>query len=148
MFENEIQQLSEELAQMLPNVLEKASVILNRDVNMQSVNAIIGGKNRTHAHVWDRTFSCFEEFLAVWLNAMYEDYLSRKDEDEPMDRAGFRNALLLQDPDIMDYAEKFLKRNFLRYYGERTKGRVASQKEVDERRKKADEYKKLFKKIK
>ena len=147
MFEIEIQQLSNDLSEMLPNVLKKASAILGRDVNQQSINAIIGGKNITHAHVWDRTFSCYEEFLAIWLDAMYQDYVYRKDYYDPMDRAGYRNAMLLREPEIMEYVEKFLRRNFLRYYKERTNGMEVTQNEVDDWRNKVESQKRTFKMI-
>lgn len=131
MFEIEIKKLSDEIAASLPIVLNKASQILDREVDYLSLNGIIGGKNRTHAKVLERKFSCFEEYFECWLKAMYEDYLSRKDGDEPMDSAGFRNAMLLRDDDIMLFTEKYLKRAFLRKFEERTNGSTLSQEEID-----------------
>lgn len=148
MFEQEIQQLSGELAASQQVVLNTASSVLGRNVNEASLHAIIGGKNRTHAHVWNRTFSCFEEFFSVWLDAMYKDYLSRKDDVEPMERAGFRNAMLLRESAIMEYAEKFLRRNFLRYFDERTQGKVASQNDIDTWKKRVESQKQNFQMIK
>lgn len=144
MFEQEIKQLTNEIEVDLPSVLAKASVILGREVDSLSLNEIIGGKGRTHAKVWDRTFSCFEEYFACWLEAMYNDYLSRKDDDEPMDSAGFRNAMLLRDPDIMAFAEKYLKRTFLRKYDERFSGKTATQAEIKELSSKVENLKKQF----
>ena len=147
MFEQEIQQLSGELAANQQVVLNVATTILGRNVNEASLHAILGGKNGTHAHVLDRTFSCFEEFFAIWLDAMYKDYLSRKDDDEPMDKAGFRNAMLLCEPVIMEYAEKFLRRSFLRNFDKRTQGMVASQNEINFWRKKVEDQKQTFQMI-
>lgn len=130
MFEQETQQLSDELAASMPSILTKASHILGRQVDSYSLNGILGGKGRTHAKVWDRRFSCFEDFFACWLEAMYNDYLSRKDDDEPMSGAGFRNAMLLRDAEIMDFAEKYLKRTFLRKYDERFSGKTPTQAEL------------------
>ena len=141
MFEQEIQQLSEELAATRPVILAKASQILGRDVDSQSLNGILGGKGRTHGAVWDKKFSCFEDFFACWLEAMYNDYLSRKDDDEPMDRAGFRNAMLLRDTDIMAFTEKYLRRTYLRKYEERFSGDAATQTEINALKTKIEELK-------
>lgn len=135
MFELEIQQLSDELASSLPSVLEKATAILGREVDCLSLNGILGGKGRTHAKVWDRKFSCFEDYFATWLEAMYNDYLFRKDD---MAGAGFRNAMLLRDADIMAFAEKYLRRTFLRKYDERFSGNAATHIEVSALRNKID----------
>lgn len=116
MFEQEIQKLSNELSVSLPAVLKTASSILGRQVSAASLNGIFGGKNRTHAEIENRSFSCFEEFFACWLEAMYQDYLKRRDEPLPMEKAGYRNAKLLQNAEIMAHVEKFLKRTFLRWY--------------------------------
>ena len=141
MFEQEIQQLSEELAATRPVILAKASQRLGRDVDSQSLNGILGGKGRTHGAVWDKKFSCFEDFFACWLEAMYNDYLSRKDDDEPMDRAGFRNAMLLRDTDIMAFTEKYLRRTYLRKYEERFSGDAATQTEINALKTKIEELK-------
>lgn len=144
MFELEIQQLSDELASSLPSVLEKATAILGREVDCLSLNGILGGKGRTHAKVWDRKFSCFEDYFATWLEAMYNDYLFRKDD---MAGAGFRNAMLLRDADIMAFAEKYLRRTFLRKYDERFSGNAATHIEVRALRNKIDVLKKQFYRI-
>ena len=141
MFEQEIQQLSDELAASLPSILAKASQILGRQVSPNSLNGILGGKGRTHGNVWDKMFSCFEEYFVNWLEAMYEDYLSRKDE---MEGAGYRNGTLLRDPDIMAFAEKYLRRTFLRKYNERFSGNAASQAEINAFRNKVDTLKNQF----
>lgn len=141
MFEQEIQQLSDELAASLPSILAKASHILGRQVDFNSLNGILGGKGRTHAKVWERKFSCFEEYFACWLEAMYKDYLSRKDE---MEGAGFRNAMLLRDPDIMAFAEKYLRRTFYRKHDERFSGNAATQAKVNSLSNKIDALKRQF----
>ena len=141
MFEQEIQQLSNELAASLPSILAKASQILGRQVDSYSLNGILGGKGRTHGKVWERKFSCFEEYFACWLEAMYKDYLFRKDE---MEGAGYRNAMLLRDSDIMAFAEKYLKRTFLRKYDERFSGNAATLAEVNGFRNKVESLKRQF----
>lgn len=108
------------------------------------LNGILGGKGRTHGLVWDRKFSCFEEYFACWLEAMYNDYLSRKDNDEPMSRAGYRNAMLLRDSGIMDFAEKYLKRTFLRKYDERFSGNTPMKAEMNALRAKIESVKRQF----
>ena len=107
-------------------------------------DAQVGGKGRTHAKVWDRKFSCFEDYFATWLEAMYNDYLFRKDD---MAGAGFRNAMLLRDADIMAFAEKYLRRTFLRKYNERFSGNAATHIEVSALRNKIDVLKKQFYRI-
>ena len=144
MFEQEIKQLSDELAASMPSILAKASQILGRQVDSYSLNGILGGKGRTHAKVWDRRFSCFEDYFACWLEAMYNDYLSRKDNDEPMSRAGYRNAMLLRDSGIMDFAEKYLKRTFLRKYDERFSGNTPMKAEMNALRAKIESVKRQF----
>ena len=141
MFEQEIQRLSDELALSLPSVLEKATAILGREVDYLSLNGILGGKGRTHAKVWDGKFSCFEDYFATWLEAMYNDYLSRKD---GMKGAGFRNAMLLHNADIMAFAETYLRRTFLRKYDERFSGNAATQVEINALRNKIDVLKRQF----
>ena len=141
MFEQEIQQLSDELTASLPSVLAKASQILGRNVDAYSLNGILGGKGRTHGKVWERKFSCFEDYFACWLEAMYEDYLSRKDE---MEGAGYRNALLLRDPDIMVFAEKYLRRTFLRKYDERFSGKAVTPAEISSFRNKIQSLKNQY----
>ena len=47
-----------------------------------------------------------------------------------MSGAGFRNAMLLRDAEIMDFAEKYLKRTFLRKYDERFSGKTPTQAEL------------------
>ena len=141
MFEQEIQQLSDELTASMPSTLAKASKILGRQVDYYSLNGILGGKGRTHANVWDRNFSCFEDYFATWLEAMYNDYLSRKDD---MKGAGFRNAMLLRDADIMAFAEKYLRRTFLRKYEERFSGNAATPAEMKAFRNNVESFKKQF----
>jgi len=141
MFEQEIQQLSNELAASLPSILAKVSQILGRQVDSYSLNGILGGKGRTHGKVWERKFSCFEEYFACWLEAMYNDYLSRKDE---MEGAGYRNGLLLRDPSIMAFAEKYLKRTFLRKFDERFSGNAATQAEINAFINTIDKFKRQF----
>ena len=147
MFEQEIQHLSDDLAAALPVILANASRILGRNVEALSLNGILGSKGRSHGEVWDRKFSCFEEYFACWLEAMYEDYLSRKDDDEPMDRAGYRNAMLLRNPDIMAFTEKYLRRTFLRKYDERFSGVAATPAETSALRDKIQLLKDQFYKI-
>jgi len=147
MFEQEIQQLSDELAASMPSILAKASQIIGRDVDSRSLNGILGGKGRTHGAVWDRKFSCFEDYFACWLEAMYNDYLSRKDDDEPMSGAGFRNAMLLRNPDIMAFTEKYLRRTFLRKYDERFSGDAATPAETSALRDKIQLLKDQFYRI-
>lgn len=147
MFEQEIQHLSDDLAAALPVILANASRILGRNVEALSLNGILGSKGRSHGGVWDRKFSCFEEYFACWLEAMYEDYLSRKDDDEPMDRAGYRNAMLLRNPDIMAFTEKYLRRTFLRKYDERFSGDAATPAETSALRDKIQLLKDQFYKI-
>ena len=144
MFEQEIQQLSNEIAASQPAVLAKASQILGRKVDCLSLNGRLGGKGRTHGGVWDRKFSCFEDYFACWLEAMYDDYVSRKDDDEPMDKAGYRNGLLLRDTDIMAFTEKYLKRTFLRKYDERFSGKAATQTEINALKNKIEALKRKF----
>ena len=144
MFEQEIQQLSDELAATLPVILAKASQILGREVDSQSLNGILGGKGRTHGGVWDRKFSCFEDYFVCWLEAMYDDFLSRKDDDEPMDRAGYRNGLLLRDSEIMDFSEKYLRRTYLRKYEDRFSGNAATQTEINALKTKIEALKRRF----
>ena len=125
----------------MPSTLAKASKILGRQVDYYSLNGILGGKGRTHANVWDRNFSCFEDYFATWLEAMYNDYLSRKDD---MKGAGFRNAMLLRDADIMAFAEKYLRRTFLRKYEERFSGNAATPAEMKAFRNNVESFKKQF----
>ena len=72
---SEIQSLSNDLSAIQPVVLQKASSVLGRDVNEASLHGILGGKNATHVNSGSTYFSCFEEFFAYWLDAMYNDYL-------------------------------------------------------------------------
>lgn len=147
MFEQEMKQLTSELTVMQPTVLAKASQILNRNVDVLSLNAIIGGKNSTHAGVHKKSYSCFEEFFATWLDGMYKDYQNRAKEPYPMTKAGYRNALLLKDSDIMDYAEKFLLRNFLKNYSKRTTGISSATPNVAAWLPQISNFKQLFSKI-
>lgn len=64
-----------------------------------------------------------------------------------MDRAGYRNAMLLHESEIMKYVEIFMKRNFLHFFDERTKGKVASLKEIDNWRIDVEKQKQNFQKI-
>lgn len=124
---SEIQSLSNDLSAIQPVVLQKASSVLGREVNEASLHGILGGKNATHVNSGSTYFSCFEEFFACWLDAMYNDYLRRKGGKNPMEHAGYRNARLLRDIEIMNYTEKFLKRAFLRKNVNDQKKTTASQ---------------------
>lgn len=124
---SEIQSLSNDLSAIQPVVLQKASSVLGREVNEASLHGILGGKNATHVNSGSTYFSCFEEFFAYWLDAMYNDYLRRKGGTNPMEHAGYRNAILLRDVEIMNYTEKFLKRTFLRKNMNDQKKNTASQ---------------------
>lgn len=147
MFEKEIKQLAADIKSRESTVLAKASRILSRNVELISLNAIIGGKNSTHAHVNTKTFVCFEEFFAEWLESMYKDYQKRSTEPYPMTNAGYRNALLLKDPDIMDYAERFLKRNFLKNYTSRISGTTPIAQSVAAWQTEIDNFKQKFSNI-
>ncbi|MGE8512816.1 MAG: hypothetical protein ACN6N7_08960 [Chryseobacterium culicis] len=121
-----IEELTTEINKKRNNVLKTASSILKRDVSIQSLHGIIGGKNNTYVDSVRTRFSDFNDFFSNWLKGLNDDfeesrqaYLLRNDEFDWDAKAAFRNVLLLQNEDVYHYTQKFLERNFFKNLNER-----------------------------
>lgn len=116
-----IEELTVEINEKRNDVLQRASSILKRDVTIQSLHGIIGGKNNTYVDSVRTQFLDFNDFFSNWLKGLNDDfeesrkaYPLRNDEFDWDSKAAFRNVLLLQDEEIFYYTHKFLERNFFK----------------------------------
>lgn len=65
------------MAAMLPDVLRRASELLNYDMNVQSLHGKIGGKFNTYTNVMKDQFLDYRKFQNAWFEGLkekYEDY--------------------------------------------------------------------------
>jgi hypothetical protein len=120
------EELTVEINKLKNDALNRASAILNRNVNIQSLNGILGGKNNTYVDSVRTQFLSFEDFFSKWLNGLNETFSSERktylrwnDTLDWGEKASFRNVKLLQDEIIFQYTKKFLERNFYKNIDQR-----------------------------
>lgn len=122
-----INDLTKEITAIRPDVLKCASNILNRDIDVYSINGIIGGKNNIYVDSVRTQFLDFEDFFVQWLKGLNDAFeeertIHLKYNNDKMDwdsRGSFRNIRLLKDEKIRLYARKFLERNFYKNLDQR-----------------------------
>lgn len=119
-------ELTIEINDLKEDALRRASMILNRDVNIQSLNGIVGGKNNTYVDSVRTQFFDFEDFFSKWLQGLNDTFVSEREtylkynsEFDWNYKASFKNVRLLQDEKIFQYTEKFLERNFYKHIDQR-----------------------------
>lgn len=119
LLEEIIGELDNELSLLREETLKRASSILNRDINIQSLHGIIGGKNNTYVDSVHSQFIDFNDFFSQWLKGLNDTfekdkftYLRYNNEFDWHAKSIFRNVRLLQDEKIYQYTCKFLERNF------------------------------------
>jgi len=121
-----IDELTIEINKLRDEALKNASFILNREVNIQSLNGIVGGKNNTYVDSVRTQFFDFEDFFSKWLKGLndtyvYEKeiYLQRNSTFDWKTKAAYKNVKLLQNEKVFHYTEKFLERNFYKHINQR-----------------------------
>lgn len=131
--QTELKQLETEYSNFLEThrniVLDRASAIQGRSLNVHKFHGIIGGKYRSYADVVHAQFSDPQDFVARWLEGLRtEAEKERLDELAKYGRVyGQRraNALvkLLRDDAIWEYTRNFHERNFFRYLNDRVRAK-------------------------
>lgn len=117
-----IAQLDEELAARRNYVLERASDLLKRSVNIYSLHGKIGGKNNTYTDCVNGTFINFQDFYGAWL----KEFINRCERDNvKLYEGGSLSDLLtlFSDDDVKEYTELFLERNFIKNYFARVRNK-------------------------
>jgi hypothetical protein len=119
-------ELTKEINDVKDVALKRASIILNREVSIQSLNGIVGGKNNTYVDSVRTQFLDFEDFFARWIKGLNDTFDHEKETyikwNSGFDwnaRASFKNVRLLQDDKIFLYSQKFLERNFYKHIDQR-----------------------------
>lgn len=110
-----IAQLDLELAERRENVLERASELLDRCVNVFSLHGKIGGKNNTYTDCVNGKFINFQDFYSAWLN----EFNNRCElNNVKLFEGGSLSDLLtlFSDKAIREYTVLFLERNFVKNY--------------------------------
>ena len=107
------------MAAMLPDVLRRASELLNYDVNVQSLHGKIGGKFNTYTNVMKDQFLDYRKFQNAWFEGLkekYEDYKRYNSGASVCD-----NVELVKDDLCLQYILLFIERNFYKHFEERVR---------------------------
>lgn len=119
-------ELTLEINALREDALLRASVILNREVTLQSLHGIVGGKNNSYVDSVRTQFLDFEDFFAQWIKGLNDTFILQKEqhmkfhnEFDWSGRAAFQNVRLLKDKKIFLYTQKFLERNFYKHINQR-----------------------------
>lgn len=123
--------LTNDLKKNKTEALAVASVIMERDVNIQSLHGYIGGKNNRYVDSIRSQFPSPDDFISRWLQGMFsriqeiEDEQKLKYNGNVYPNSTSHNILrLLKQPVIKEYFLNFLKRNFYRNIKERTRAKA------------------------
>ncbi len=118
-----VNQISKQLEEYRPAVLEQTQKILNRpDLDVYSLHGKIGGKNDRFAGVADNRFQNYSDFQLAWLNGLLAEYNSN-----PYNRS-LRDLIKLYKDDLCnEYITLFQQRNFYKHYQERVRKKPDSQ---------------------
>lgn len=123
-----VKELTREIESIKTEALERASSLLRKDTNIQSLNGMIGGKNNIYVDSVRMQFLDFEDFFSKWLKGLNDTFTSEKEtylrynsKFDWLARGSFRGVLVLKDPVIFKYAELFLERNFYKHIDQRVR---------------------------
>lgn len=89
--------------------LKEASNILNKKINHQSFNGIIGSKNYTY-NIHPQNYSSYEDYICDWLNNFNEIYKNEK--NSSYEKSSHRMYKLLQN----DFLKKYIKYYLIKIY--------------------------------
>ncbi|MBU1647781.1 MAG: topoisomerase II [Proteobacteria bacterium] len=120
--------LTEELKELESSTLQRASLIAEKKVSIQSLHGYLGGKNNHYVDSIRSQFPSPDDFISKWIQGL----LSRVKEIEDEQRVKYNGNIyqnstshkilkLVQDPIVNKYFLCFLKRNFFRNIKERTR---------------------------
>jgi hypothetical protein len=119
-------ELTREIESIKKEALKRASALLKREINIQSLNGMIGGKNNVYVDSVRMQFLDFDDFFSKWLKGLNDTFTSEKktflrynSEFDWLTRGSFRGVLVLKDPIIFKYTELFLERNFYKHIDQR-----------------------------
>lgn len=116
-------ELTKELEDMLPAVLERTKYILDFPItSVQSLHGKIGGKNNEYANVADTRFHDYREFQRTWAKGMIERINA-----SGYGAAVYDIARLYKDDLCRQYILKFQERNFYREYYNRIRQKPEDQ---------------------
>jgi hypothetical protein len=124
-----IDDLSEELAEMREEVMERADYVEFGPKEVASFHGIIGGKNNTYVDAVREVFLSPQQFVAEWTEGALEEARSHDDQERRTYGRAYQNHAVhrvlrfLQDDLIERYVEMFLERNFYRQYHARTRSK-------------------------
>ncbi len=120
--------LTSDLKEKEAEALAIASVIMERDVSLQSFHGYIGGKNNMYVDSIRSKFPSPDDFVSRWLQGMFtrirevEENQKSKYQGNVYPNSTSHNILrLLKNNFIKEYFLAFLKRNFYRNFKERTR---------------------------
>ncbi|WP_305807467.1 topoisomerase [Staphylococcus hominis] len=103
-------------------IMNKCSVILNKNIGMANFNGIVGGKNRTY-NVRKEDYNSASEYVEAWFNNFNRLLESEKKDFDTIylfdsstrgERSAHRMEKLLNDEDIKDFIIVYLARTYLR----------------------------------
>ena len=121
--------LTEELGEIRNDVLKIASDILERDVRVQSLHGILGGKNNQYVDSIRSQFPSPNDFISKWLKGLLtkvkqiENQQLKYNGNVYQNTSTHRNIRLLKEDQVFEYLNTFLKRNFYRNLIERTRAK-------------------------
>lgn len=124
-----IDDLSQELAEMRENVLERAGYDEFGPKEVASFHGIIGGKNNTYVDAIREVFLSPQQFIAEWTEGALEEARAYDEQERRtygrayQTHAVHRVLRFLQDDLIERYVDTFLERNFYRQYHARTRSK-------------------------
>jgi hypothetical protein len=118
--------LTREIESIKKEALKRATALLGREINIQSLNGMVGGKNNVYVDSVRMQFLDFDDFFSKWLKGLNDTFTSEKKTflryNSVFDwtaRGSFRGVLVLKDPIIFRYTELFLERNFYKHINQR-----------------------------
>lgn len=110
-----IVELSNKMSSMQFAVLQEALKIDKKEVSIQSLHGLIGGKNNIYIDSVSDSFPTAKQYIAGWLNGLYNYVMNSKNPKEN------RTIKYLKNPLIKDYILLFLERTFYNHYNERVR---------------------------
>ena len=116
---NYIKQLDADLKDMLPNVLQRATDLLDYDVTVQSLHGKIGGKFNIYTNVMQDQFPDVHRFQNAWFEGLKKKFeLYRR---YNTGASVYDIVELLKDELCLKYILIYIERNFYKHYEERVR---------------------------
>lgn len=110
---------------MLPEVLQRASLILQNNVNVFSLHGKIGGKFNTYTNVMRDQLADVRKFQNAWFDGLMRKYSAYKYFNTGA--SVWEIVQLVKDDVCLQYILLYIERNFYKHYEERIRQKPSEQ---------------------